>query len=649
MVRLAGWHGDVATFVDEDQLAIQLALEEFIHDAGASQKRAWKDSIRIMQGVLAAVKQTEQKGMAVVSEDGAILEYMLPMEGGRRPDMLVLEKGAVLILEFKGKLSYTKADLDQALGYKRDLGAYHSVLHDGQHPIEAVLVLTRRVAAPEVIDGVHVCGPEHLPELIINLTTARSAPSLSSDHFLQGAYLPLPSLVKAAKLHFKEADLPNIRRASSNTDPAFNRIRALVKEAAESGSRKLILLSGVPGSGKSLVGIRLSYEAEFKGLATERTVPSSGNAFKTVVPENPSIFLSGNGPLVAVLKHALGRGASGFVQDVRKYVLQYGGEGARPPPHHVVIFDEAQRAWDADKVERRHQGKHGVSGSEPEIFLSLANNIPDWSVMIGLIGGGQEIHDGEESGLQQWIDAVYAVDASQSWSVHAPPDLVQGLSLGGVDAVVEPLLSLNATIRSHFAEEVHEWVDAVLTEPGAVEYTAIQQKYARIKDAGFRVYMTHRLEKAKTYAWERYDDHPDARYGLIKSSRDKSLGPFGFEELPWPKTPNFGRWFNNSIDEPDSCCKLNLAFSEFNTQGLELDFSIVGWGTDLILKDGLWSNAYARRYGHASKIQDPLNLRLNAYRVLLTRARDGFIIALPNDELRQETVHHLEQCGVEWL
>ena len=648
MGRIAGWHGAVAAFIDEDRLAIQLALEEFIHDAGESQKRAWKDSIRIMQGVLSAVKEEGGRGTPVIDQDGAILEYMLPMEGGRRPDMIVIENGCVLILEFKGKLSYDRADLDQALGYKRDLSAYHSVLHDGVHPVNAVLVLTRRVASPELNDGVYVCGPEHLPSLIVELTLDSTAPSLSSTHFLEGTYLPLPSLVKAAKLHFKEADLPHIRRASSNTDPAFNRIRALVKEAAEHGTRKLVLLSGVPGSGKSLVGIRLSYEAEFKDLGTERLIPSSNNSYRSVTPENPSIFLSGNGPLVAVLKNALGRGSSGFIQDVRKYVLQYGSESARAPPHHVVIFDEAQRAWDADKVERKHQGKHGVAGSEPEIFLSLANRIPDWSVMIGLIGNGQEIHDGEESGLQQWIDAMYQLDRKQEWMLHAPPGIMSGLSISGVESVLEPLLSLNTTIRSHFAETLHLWVDQVLSAP-TDDYSEIQKMYKDVKSAGFRIYMTDSLQKGKMYTWNRYENHPEARYGLIKSSRDKSLDQYGVAGLKWPKTPNYGKWYNNPLDEGSSCCQLDLAFTEFDTQGLELDFTILGWGNDLILENGRWSNRFAKRYAHTSKIQDAMNLRINAYRVLLTRARDGFIIFIPKSEQMTETVEHLRSCGIESL
>ena len=155
---------------------------------------------------------------------------------------------------------------------------------------------------------------------------------------MKGEYLPLPSLIKAAKLHFLHSDLPTIRRASANTDPAYDRAQQIVKDSHTSGRRKLILLSGVPGSGKTLVGIRLSYESEFSKLATTRLVPRSNGNFQEITPPNASIFLSGNGPLVAVLKNALGRGSNQFIQDVRKYVTHHESGEKRIPLHHVIIL-----------------------------------------------------------------------------------------------------------------------------------------------------------------------------------------------------------------------------------------------------------------------------------------------------------------------
>jgi hypothetical protein len=188
----------------------------------------------------------------------------------------------------------------------------------------------------------------------------------------------------------------------------------------------------------------------------------------------------------------------------------------------------------------------------------------------------------------------------------------------------------------------------VLSSP-ADDYSEIQKMYSDVKSAGFRIYMTDSLQKAKMYTWNRYENHPEARYGLIKSSRDKSLDEYGVAGLKWPKTPNYGKWYNNSLNDGSSCCQLDLAFTEFDTQGLELDFTILGWGNDLILENGQWSNRLAKRYAHTSKIQDAMNLRINAYRVLLTRARDGFIVYIPKSEQMTETVEHLRACGIESL
>ena len=254
----AGWHGPIMDFVEEDKTLVRKALESFIMDAGKSQIRAWRDSIQMLQRVLKTMK-TINEGAGVIVDDGTLLEYKLPMEGGRRPDVLVLENGVVVVLEFKGKDRWDISDVDQAIGYKRDLENYHSICQKGQHPVHAILVMTRRKEAYAEKDGIYISGPEELPELLASLTQNSNYPPLDAEHFLKGEYLPLPSLIKAAKLHFLHSDLPTIRRASANTDPAYNRAQEIINNSHETGLRKLILLSGVPGSGKTLVGIRLSY------------------------------------------------------------------------------------------------------------------------------------------------------------------------------------------------------------------------------------------------------------------------------------------------------------------------------------------------------------------------------------------------------
>jgi hypothetical protein len=275
----------------------------------------------------------------------------------------------------------------------------------------------------------------------------------------------------------------------------------------------------------------------------------------------------------------------------------------------------------------------------------MANRIPDWAAVVGLIGSGQEIHDGEESGLQQWIDAVVNTGTGAMWDVHAPPGIVEQLNFRGIQTYSEPLLTLNTTIRSHFGENLHHWVNAVI---GDIEmtYEDIQRLYEEIKESGFRIYLTSDLIKAKRYVWDRYEKSPESRYGMICSSRDKSLKDYGMATLPWPKTPDYGRWFNEGVDHPKSGCRLELPFTEFGTQGLELDFTIMGWGSDFILSNSKWDHSRTKRYGHQSKIKDSLSLRRNSYRVLLTRSRDGMILYLPDTELLSETREHLKKCGI---
>jgi len=641
----AGWYGPIMDFVEEDRTIVRKALESFIEDAGSSQIRAWRDSIPMLQRVLKTMK-TINEGAGVIVDDGTLLEYVLPMEGGRRPDVLVLENGVVVVLEFKGKERWDISDVDQAIGYKRDLENYHSICQDEQHPVHAILVMTRRTETHIEKDGIFISGPEELPELLASLTQKGDFPPLNAEHFLKGEYLPLPSLIKAAKLHFLHSDLPTIRRASANTDPAYDRAQDIIKESHKTGRRKLILLSGVPGSGKTLVGIRLSYESEFSKLATTRIIPRSNGTFQEITPPNASIFLSGNGPLVAVLKNALGRGSNQFIQDVRKYVQHHESGDKRIPLHHVIIFDEAQRAWDKDKVERRHKG--AVKGSEPDMFIGMANRIPDWGAVVGLIGTGQEIHDGEESGLQQWVDAIVNTGSVDNWDIHAPPGIIEQLETGTIQSYSEPYLTLNTTIRTHFGEMLHHWVDGVI---GHVEtpYGDLVQLYSQLKKSGFKIYFTDNLRKAKMYLWNRYEKSPDARYGMICSSRDKSLANYGMKTLSWPKTLNYGRWYNESQNHGDSCCALKITVTEFDSQGLELDCTLIGWGTDFILQNSKWNNDLAKNYRIPKNIKDAFTLRRNAYRVLLTRARDGMILYLPNDELLNETKEHLIKCGVEDL
>jgi hypothetical protein len=645
----AGWSGSILEFLGKEAITIRNALENFISDAGESQKRAWRDSIRELKRVL-----KKYLDFTPIRKGSIILEYKLPMEGGRRPDVIFLVNGVVVVLELKGYGLEKQEDVDQTSAYARDLRHYHSMCR-GRKVVSILVPLQRR--GDWANNGeVMVCGPDLLPDLLHQITAISEIDVLDSDEFLAGDYEPMPTLVEAARRMFEDGDLPNIRRARAATDPALEICMGIVGQAAETHSRRLILLSGVPGSGKTLVGIRLSYDRGTKELAVLRAIKRPGGVTEMMIPEVTSVFLSGNGPLVEVLQDALGQNSKNFVQPVRSYVKYHFGVRRRDriPYHHVLIFDEAQRAWDREKVERGHRGE--LVGSEPELFVEMADRVPEWAVIVGLIGTGQEIHDGEESGVTQWLDAVAGARYPEDWIIHLAPSIAEGLEKSAIEIRSERLLSLDVTLRSHFAERVHEWVEGVI---GEVENTAEELNAMAIllKEEGFRMYWTNNLSRAKSYVMNRYDGMSGKRYGLIASSRDKALAPAIPNDFMSTKNVRKGAWFNASPEHPRSCCQLNTCMTEFGIQGLELDFCIIGWGTDYILTNKVWSNHLMKRHARGVPVQNPLALRRNAYRVLLTRARDGFVIYIPPDDglnlnyagSLDATREWLKATGVEFL
>jgi hypothetical protein len=639
-----GWSSDLPTFSAAEPKVVRLRLESFVRDAGETQVRAWRDSIPMLQ----------RRCDELVASDGtagsytAILEYELPREA-RRTDVIVLENGVVVVIELKGKERATQADLDQVRAYARDLKCYHAEC--AQRPVHAVLLPTRAGEESRILDGVTVVGPAGLGRLLRQLS--RSAPALPGESanpiygpsvppldpqaFLrEDAYRPLPTLVAAARALFEDQELPYIKRARAATDPAVNRIIEIAHEAAVTRTRRLILVTGVPGSGKTLVGLRLAHERSLDDLAVAR----AGGP-----PTSPAVFLSGNGPLVEVLQYALrDAGGSGklFVQGVRDYVRTYSRKANSVPPEHVLIFDEAQRAFDRDQVAAKHENLVGKPKSEPELFIEFAERIPEWGVVLGLIGSGQEIHVGEEGGVGQWRDAIAGCADPAQWTVHAPAHLER--EFAGLCTQWEPSLNLDTEIRYHLAPKVHEFVDGLLADGDASPLARDLGEELHV--GGHRFLVTRSLNHAKNYARERYGKSPEGRYGLLASSKDKDLEGFGMDNtFQTTKRLRVGPWYNADRDDPQSCCRLETVATEFAAQGLELDLAVLGWGTDLRRASSRWDNSLARGYKRGAKVRDPMQLRRNAYRVLLTRGRDGTVVFLPPDERLDETYRHLRSCG----
>jgi hypothetical protein len=601
-------------------------LRSFIQDATPEQGAAWAKSIEILQG----------RGQFVLTEHppaadhGAILEYELPREGGRRPDVIFLQDSAVLVIEFKNKTRVNLGDIDQVAAYARDLREYHSECQG--IPVVPILLYLGPGTRLET-SGVHITTPNDFGTLVLTLARqyACKPPKVVLDRWLKGRYEPLPGIVEAARLLFNRQPLPSIRRAQSAGIPqTVDHILTICDRARQDRGLHLVMLTGVPGAGKTLVGLQLVHSERLM-----QWLPSDKQHL------NPASFLSGNGPLVAVLQDALKSKA--FVQDMHRFIREYGIESPRDTPReHLIVFDEAQRAWTGPKVNDFYTKKDlNAHSSEPEMLIQVAQRIHDGCVVVALIGSGQEIHTGEEAGVQGWLDAVRSGGRQKEWTVHAPPVVAEKFNFAGFRSEVAARLDLDMTLRSHAAEHLHEWVRGLLDEP-YMSPADLQALSVGLHDASFPVLLTRDLEWAKEYVRSRFADEESRRFGLLASSKAKNLQSLGVDNS-YDRFFAAAPWFNTPPSDQRSCCQLSKPAQEFHCQGLELDLPIVCWGDDFWWGGSGWTMRPPRAN---PLVVDPFAFRKNTYRVLLTRGREGVVIFVPpNDPKMNATADYLESCG----
>ena len=611
---------------------VRLQLQEFVEDASPEQIQAWDQSIPWLQRECRALGVRD----TAAHEYTAILEYELPRDS-RRPDVIVLERGCVAVLELKGALHASRAALDQALGYARDLAAYHAACADRR--VTPVLLVRGGGPTPILRDGVLVVGPEGLNGVLEQLSVTGEPIISASDFLARSAYAPLPTIVQAARELFHKRELPMIKRARAATDPALRYISEIAREAALTKTRHLVLLSGVPGSGKTLVGLQLVHAHWLDDLAVPR---ANGK------PTTPAVYLSGNGPLVQVLQDALrdgGGGGSTFVQAIKNYVAYHTRPGRPVPPEHLIVFDEAQRAHDADRVAHVHGGQ--VDKSEADLLIEFCERIPEWCVLVALIGNGQAIHVGEEGGVPLWRNAIHRSHKAAEWAVHAAPAFSEVFQTMPGSHHWDPVLSLDTEIRFHLTPKVHQFVAGLLDGQSASELFALADE---LHAGGHRFLLTRNLNCARDYLRERYADAKFARYGLVASSKDKWLPQFGVDNSYFGTrrvNERVGRWYNAEPSDAQSCCQLETVATEFSSQGLELDCALLAWGSDLLWSGDEWSIKHSGKT--KVPLKDPLAVRKNVYRVLMTRGRDGTVVYVPEDPRMDGTFERLRAAGIREL
>lgn len=597
------WEGTIQEFLllsKEDWLISMQSNHKTLLNEGASKAQlgAWSDCFDVLNKQLQYIEPQYRS-------EHLIFEYLLPREGGRRPDVVLLIGNHVIILEFKQKYTYNEADLDQAIGYARDLREYH--LESRESVVVAYLVATKRSRGVKHISGISSLAPIEIAETINSLPIEER--KICRKKWLVSDYVPLPSLIKAAIDIFENKDMPHIRRAYSYGIPkAISEIENIIATAKQNKEHHIIFITGVPGAGKTLLGLQTVYEMNKRN--------------------EPAIFLSGNGPLVKVLADVLSTNT--LIKGLHTFTDTYADNSRNIPREHVLIFDEAQRAWDANYKRNKHKG------SEPEQLIRIANREKAWTVLILLIGEGQEIYLGEEAGVAQWDSALNA--SPTMWQLHLPDKLLSTMHSSNIS--VNSLFNLDRTLRSHLASNVILWIEFLLSG----DFESANNQYQKIRQEGFSIYLTDNIEKVKAYCRIAYCNMPNKRYGLLASSKDNDLQNFGIlNGFNDTQKVQYARWYNDTPEKPLSCCQLNTVITEFGCQGLELDMPIVCWGDDLLWKNNKWESREDK------KANDSHKLRLNSYRVLLSRGRDGFIIFLPPSHKYDSTRAALFASGVKRL
>ncbi|RJS22518.1 DUF2075 domain-containing protein [Corallococcus sp. H22C18031201] len=591
--------------------------------------RAWERELDILRAAI------QQLGPACTSW-GILLEFSL-YRLGKRMDAIILAAGTVGVIEFKiGAKHYEATDWQQLEGYAHALRDFHAASQ--ARPIVPILCAENGPTRPitmalhDQVANVVETNASNLHEALRQLPSGPHP--LTWEEFEASPYRPTPTIIEAARAIYAGNTVADFGRSDASTQ-AISETIAFLKDTAHRASnhseRIICFVTGAPGAGKTLIGLELALAARLK--------------------DSSAALLSGNPPLVHVLTEALAEDASSrthepkaetrkkaqaSIQNLLGYLKQHTSGAA--PPEHIIVFDEAQRAWDADIGKKLLDRPN----SEPEIFLSILERL-DWALLVCLVGPGQEINRGEK-GLALWGEAILrASTTGRPWRILAAPQAltggpdVSGTGLfgahpnHGIQFDSEPRLHLTNSIRSYRNEHHGKWVASLL------EGQLHQARQAALAMAAPPAFLTRNLQTAKN--WLRRYRRGGRTVGLLASSGGVRLVAEGIPPPPLSKELDaIGHWFLKPHTDYRSAGALESPLSEFGCQGLELDYAGICWGGDL-----LWTNAaWQARQMSAPKwktVRDESRrqFRINSYRVLLTRARAGLIIYVPEGEPEDPT------------
>lgn len=598
-------------------------------DVERAQTGAWLEQIEILKKVLPV-------------HDGSIyFEYSIPRMG-RRIDNVLLIGPVIFVLEFKvGEHEFPAYAIDQVWDYALDLKNFHEASHA---PVIAPILIStkapsglRTVAVTAQNDKVLIpirTNAEQLGDAINDVLRFVDGENIDRGNWEKGRYCPTPTIIEAAMALYAGHSVAEISRSDAgaiNLSQTSQAISELIIDSKKRSRKTICFLTGVPGAGKTLVGLNIA----------NKHFDSKNELY--------SVFLSGNGPLVAILREALTRdkvrhekergkkmtkgtamsAVKAFIQNVHNFRDTCLNE-PNPPVEHVALFDEAQRAWDVQQTSnfmRRKKGRANFNQSEPEFLISCLDRHPDWAVIVCLVGGGQEINTGE-SGITEWIDSLNR--SYKDWDVHISSHLFDseysaGKALESLKArknvVYRDELHLSVSMRSFRAEHVSLLVKQLLDLDKEAARATLKQVSAK-----YPIAITRDLSKAKK--WLREHARGSERYGIVASSQAERLKPHAID-VKSPMDPI--HWFLDDKEDVRSSYYLEDVATEFHVQGLELDWACVTWDADFRHTPTGWEHRsfVGSKWNNINKPERKVFLK-NAYRVLLTRARQGMVIVIPD-------------------
>lgn len=624
-------------------------------DSNRNTNQSWEKQIEILKQNLVGL------------EGYLFFEFTIPRMG-KRVDCMLIIQNIVFVVEFKvGEKEYLSSNYDQVWDYALDLKNFHKPSHSAL--LAPILVATEAKGLEfQFLETSHEdkllkplkATKKNLGEIIKScIEFHKENRIIQGSEYIQGSYSPTPTIIEAAVTMYKNHSVAEITRSDADAKNLTTTTKSVsdIIEYAQNQKKKVIcFVTGVPGAGKTLVGLDIAT----KHLDKEK--------------DTHSIFLSGNGPLVAILQEALTRdtvqrakeigeritkakakeGVKAFIQIIHHYRDAYLVD-PNPPFDHVAIFDEAQRAWNKEQTVnfmRRKKNQPDFAYSEPEYLISCLDRHTDWAVIVCLVGGGQEINTGE-AGISEWLYAIK--NSFPQWEVQISPNLTDS-EYNAFDAIAEiekdckttydRNLHLSVSMRSYRAENVSLFVKQMLD----LDLESASDTLKNISDK-YPIVITRNVETAKK--WLKEKARGSERYGIVVSSQAYRLKPLAIDVRVETDPVH---WFLAEKDDVRSSYYLEDVATEFQVQGLELDWACVTWDGDFRYSENGWKtySFVGSKWQNIKKEERKLYLK-NAYRVLLTRARQGMVIVIPEgsaeDQTRQpefynSTYNYLRKIGI---